>query len=94
MAKLQGRGGWTAGAIVALVLFVLQLAAGVYLGAAAIGVVLLLIAARLFGFSLTGSTAEQRRLDVCPRCGKRDLAPDLDGSGSRHCWACGADVGS
>jgi hypothetical protein len=31
-------------------------------------------------------------LGTCPRCGECELAPDVDKSGVRHCWACGADV--
>jgi hypothetical protein len=32
------------------------------------------------------------RTGVCPRCGERKLAPDMDGAGVRHCWGCGADI--
>jgi hypothetical protein len=31
-------------------------------------------------------------LGTCPRCGARKLAPDVDKTGVRHCWNCGADV--
>jgi hypothetical protein len=88
----RGRSGWIAAGGVGVLLIVVQVAAGDYTTALATALLLVVIASRLFGFSLTGSTPEQRRLDICPRCGKKDLAPDLDGSGVRHCWACGADV--
>jgi hypothetical protein len=79
-------------AAAAVVLAVAETVAGDYT-VALVGILLAAVAGlRAAGVSLTGSTLEQRRLDICPRCGKRDLAPDLDGSGIRHCWACGADV--
>jgi hypothetical protein len=34
------------------------------------------------------------RVDRCPRCGERTLAPDTNGTGIRHCWGCGADISS
>ena len=76
----------------AVVLAVVELAAGEYV----IAVTAILLAAvaglRAAGVSLVGSAPEQRGLDTCPQCGERGLAPDLDGTGVRHCGACGADV--
>jgi hypothetical protein len=79
-------------AAAAVVLAVAEIAAGRYTIAVAAILLAAVAGLRAAGVSFIGSTPEQGRLDTCPRCGKRDLAPDLDGTGVRHCGACGADV--
>ncbi len=90
----MSRVGWTVTAVVGIVIVAVQLAAGRYEVAVIFSLLLVVVCSRLAGIRLTGSAPARHRLDVCPRCGKKDLAPDLDGSGVRHCWACGLDVAS
>lgn len=76
----------------AVVLAVAEIAAGRYTIAVAAILLAAVAGLRAAGVSLVGSAPEHRRLDTCPKCGERGLAPDLNGTGVRHCGSCGADV--
>lgn len=74
------------------VAFIVQLAVGAYATAVITVALGLVIALRGFGVIPATGWRPKDDLGVCPRCGQKMLAPDVDKSGVRHCWGCGDDV--
>jgi len=77
----------------AVVLAVAEIVAGNYVIAVAAILLAVVAGLRAADVSLVGS-APAERPETCPRCGGRALAPDVEGTGVRHCSVCGADVGA
>jgi hypothetical protein len=70
-----------------------QLVGGAYTTGVFTLVLAVVVALRAVGVIPSSGLLRRRDgLSVCPRCGERKLAPDLDHSGVRHCWGCGADI--
>src|SRR5437868_6738959 len=70
-----------------------QLVGGAYTTGVFTLVLAVVIALRPIGvIPSSGLLRRGDELSVCPRCGERKLAPDLDPCRVRHCWGCGTDV--
>jgi hypothetical protein len=70
-----------------------QLVGGAYTTGGFTLVLAVVIALRAVGvIPSSGLLRPRDGLSVCPRCGERKLAPDVDQSGVRHCWGCGVDI--
>jgi hypothetical protein len=71
----------------------IQIVAGSYLSGVVTLALAVVLTLRVAGvIPASGLRLVKDGLRTCPRCGERKLAPDVDKTGVRHCWNCGADV--